>query len=203
MTDDLRGKIAEKRIARGRELLERYYAARQRAWGQCALSRPVNRAIETSQQPGVRAKLIGTDHKQSVHAQQMAQIEINPACDALAAWEKDSEEDGRDSVPFARCSPRLTRTRRFAHDPTARVLFARRQRVSQPSRTQLALLKRQGLLDVWADQAILPGQEIDPAIAAELEAADVIVLLVSPDLYRLELLLRDGNDARGRAASRR
>jgi hypothetical protein len=47
--------------------------------------------------------------------------------------------------------------------------------------TQLALLKRQGLLDVWTDQAILPGQEIDPVIAAELEAADVIVLLVSPN----------------------
>ena len=47
--------------------------------------------------------------------------------------------------------------------------------------TQLALLKRQGLLGVWADQAILPGQEIDPAIAAELETADVIVLLISPD----------------------
>ncbi len=47
--------------------------------------------------------------------------------------------------------------------------------------TALALLKRQGLVDVWTDQAILPGQEIDPAIAAELEAADVIILLVSPD----------------------
>jgi len=47
--------------------------------------------------------------------------------------------------------------------------------------TALALLKRQGLIDVWTDREILPGEEIDPRIAAELDRADVILLLVSPE----------------------
>ncbi|HZY96074.1 MAG TPA: toll/interleukin-1 receptor domain-containing protein [Candidatus Cybelea sp.] len=47
--------------------------------------------------------------------------------------------------------------------------------------TALALLKRQGLVDVWTDREILPGEEIDPRIAAELDRADVILLLVSPE----------------------
>jgi hypothetical protein len=47
--------------------------------------------------------------------------------------------------------------------------------------TALALLKRQGLVDVWTDREILPGEEIDPRIAAELDRADVVLLLVSPE----------------------
>lgn len=45
----------------------------------------------------------------------------------------------------------------------------------------LALLRRQGLLDVWTDHRIPPGGEFDQHISAELEAADIVVLLVSPD----------------------
>ena len=96
MTGDLRAKIAERCIARGRELLERYDAARQRASAAEGILAAVNRAIETSQQPGVHAKLVGTDHPQSVHAQHIAQNEIKSACDILVAWVKESDEDGRD-----------------------------------------------------------------------------------------------------------
>jgi len=85
MTGDLRAKIAERCIARGRELLERYDAARQRASAAEGILAAVNRAIETSQQPGVHAKLVGTDHPQSVHAQHIAQNEIKSACDILVA----------------------------------------------------------------------------------------------------------------------
>ena len=45
----------------------------------------------------------------------------------------------------------------------------------------LAMLKRQGVIDVWHDRRVVPGDEIDPAIGAALEEAQVILLLVSSD----------------------
>jgi len=45
----------------------------------------------------------------------------------------------------------------------------------------LALLKRQGLVDAWHDRPILAGTELDRAISSSLEAADIILLLVSAD----------------------
>lgn len=45
----------------------------------------------------------------------------------------------------------------------------------------LSLLRRQGLIDLWSDQRIPAGGEFDTHISAELEAADIIILLVSPD----------------------
>jgi hypothetical protein len=45
----------------------------------------------------------------------------------------------------------------------------------------LSLLRRQGLIDLWSDQRIPAGGEFDKHISAELEAADIIILLVSPD----------------------
>ncbi|MES2988706.1 MAG: toll/interleukin-1 receptor domain-containing protein [Pseudomonadota bacterium] len=46
---------------------------------------------------------------------------------------------------------------------------------------QLSLLKRQGVIDTWHDRRIGAGQEIDHQISAQIEAADIILLLVSPD----------------------
>lgn len=43
----------------------------------------------------------------------------------------------------------------------------------------LALLKRQGLVESWHDRRILAGEPLDDAIDAELEQADVVLLLVS------------------------
>ena len=43
------------------------------------------------------------------------------------------------------------------------------------------MLKRQGVIDVWHDRRIVPGEPIDAGISAELERADLILLLVSPD----------------------
>jgi hypothetical protein len=45
----------------------------------------------------------------------------------------------------------------------------------------LSLLRREGLIDFWSDQRIPAGGEFDKHICAELEAADVVILLVSPD----------------------
>ena len=47
--------------------------------------------------------------------------------------------------------------------------------------THLTLLQRQGLLDVWYDRKMDPGDEWDPEIRAQLEAVEIVLLLVSAD----------------------
>jgi hypothetical protein len=45
----------------------------------------------------------------------------------------------------------------------------------------LTMLKRQGVIETFHDRRIPAGNELDRSISAELERADVILLLVSPD----------------------
>jgi hypothetical protein len=45
----------------------------------------------------------------------------------------------------------------------------------------LSMLKRQGVIDVWHDRRLPPGDHIDHGISEHLERADLILLLVSPD----------------------
>ncbi|KQB13838.1 TIR domain-containing protein [Rhodobacter capsulatus] len=45
----------------------------------------------------------------------------------------------------------------------------------------LAMLKRQGLVDVWHDKRLLAGDQLDWTISKELDEADVILLLVGPN----------------------
>jgi hypothetical protein len=45
----------------------------------------------------------------------------------------------------------------------------------------LGLLRRQGLIQTWYDRNILAGSELDAEIGKNLEAADIILLLVSSD----------------------
>ena len=45
----------------------------------------------------------------------------------------------------------------------------------------LSILRRQGVVDVWSDHRIGPGQEIGGKIDQHLESADIILLLVSSD----------------------
>ena len=58
---------------------------------------------------------------------------------------------------------------------------------------QLAILRRQGLIETWHDRRIGAGSEWAGAIDRELEAADIILLLVSADflasdyIYDIEL----------------
>lgn len=47
--------------------------------------------------------------------------------------------------------------------------------------TQLALLKRQGVIETWHDRRIGAGEDLHNAISSNLEQADIILLLVSPD----------------------
>jgi internalin A len=45
----------------------------------------------------------------------------------------------------------------------------------------LTLLKRKGLLEIWSDRKITPGQEWAGEIDKALERADIILLLISSD----------------------
>jgi hypothetical protein len=45
----------------------------------------------------------------------------------------------------------------------------------------LAMLKRNGLIEIWHDRLIVPGTDWNNEIHDQLEAAEVFVLLVSPD----------------------
>lgn len=45
----------------------------------------------------------------------------------------------------------------------------------------LAMLKRQGFIETWHDRRITAGEPLDHSISANLEHADIILLLVSPD----------------------
>lgn len=47
--------------------------------------------------------------------------------------------------------------------------------------THLAMLKKQGLIEAWHDRRIKAGDEFDHSISSQLNSADVILLLVSPD----------------------
>lgn len=46
---------------------------------------------------------------------------------------------------------------------------------------QLAMLKRQGIIQTWHDRRIGAGMNIDLAIDARIETDDIILLLISPD----------------------
>ena len=47
--------------------------------------------------------------------------------------------------------------------------------------THLSMLKRQGVIETWHDRRIVAGENIDHAISANLDRADVVLFLVSPD----------------------
>lgn len=47
--------------------------------------------------------------------------------------------------------------------------------------THLSVLRRQGVISVWHDRRIIAGEEWARAIDDNLEAADIILLLISPD----------------------
>ncbi len=46
---------------------------------------------------------------------------------------------------------------------------------------QLAMLKRQSVIETWHDRRIGAGNDLDRAITAQIETAEIILLLVSPD----------------------
>ena len=55
------------------------------------------------------------------------------------------------------------------------------ERAVERLRKHMAVLKREGTLPVWTDHAVVPGDNVDTVISAELERSQVFVALVSPD----------------------
>jgi replicative DNA helicase len=47
--------------------------------------------------------------------------------------------------------------------------------------THLSIMKRQGIIEEWYDRKVIPGTDWETEISANLEAADIVLLLVSPD----------------------
>lgn len=52
--------------------------------------------------------------------------------------------------------------------------------------TQLAMLKRQGVIKTWHDRRIGAGQELDREIDSHLSESEIVLLLVSPDFIASE-----------------
>ena len=50
----------------------------------------------------------------------------------------------------------------------------------------LAPLRREGLIDLWHDGMLRPGEHLDPAVQAALADSDVVILLVSADFIASE-----------------
>lgn len=50
----------------------------------------------------------------------------------------------------------------------------------------LAPLQREGLIDLWHDGMLLPGERLDPTVQAALATSDVVILLVSADFIASE-----------------
>lgn len=50
----------------------------------------------------------------------------------------------------------------------------------------LSMLKRQEVISVWHDRRLLAGDDLDNGISTDLEKADIILLLVSPDFLASE-----------------
>ena len=70
----------------------------------------------------------------------------------------------------------------------------------------LSLLQRQGVIDIWSDHRIDPGEEIGGEIDRHLESADIILLLASPDFlnsdYCYDIEMKRAMDRHGRGETR-
>ena len=70
---------------------------------------------------------------------------------------------------------------------------------------QLAMLKRQGIIQTWHERRIVAGQELDGSISDQLLTANIVLLLVSPDFlaseycYDKEMAVAMGRHKKGEA----
>ncbi len=78
--------------------------------------------------------------------------------------------------------------------PTTRLFYSYCHKDSshrESMETSLALLKRQGHLHQWSDAEILPGQSISSEIRKQMEEADIIAFLFSPDFLSSEECMKE------------
>ena len=69
-------------------------------------------------------------------------------------------------------------------DPMAKIFFSyshKDEALRDELETHLAMLRNEGLIESWHDRRILAGDQFDQSIDIELENANIILLLVSPD----------------------
>lgn len=57
--------------------------------------------------------------------------------------------------------------------------------------TSLAALKRDGLIHQWSDQRILPGQRISSEVRSQMEQADIIAFIFSPEFFDSEECMKE------------
>lgn len=73
----------------------------------------------------------------------------------------------------------------FSGQERVRVVLTQDERYLDQLETSLSQVRRK-LISIWHDRKILPGQEWGPEIDKNLEEADIVLLLVSPDLLNSE-----------------
>ena len=89
---------------------------------------------------------------------------------------------------------------------TARLFYSyshKDSRHRESMEKSLALLRDEGLLKEWSDQAILPGQEIRAATRANMDKADIVVFLLSQDFIASEECMKEWKYVKGLATSER
>lgn len=62
--------------------------------------------------------------------------------------------------------------------------------------TSLALLKSNGILNQWSDEAIIPGKKISDEIRANINKAQIIVFLLSPDFIASKECMKEWRQAK-------
>lgn len=83
---------------------------------------------------------------------------------------KSNLESGKDQEENAPCQKLIQLFISYAHED---------EELRQAMEAHLSVLKRQGVLSVWTDRAIVAGEEWEGLIDKNLESADIILLLVS------------------------
>jgi internalin A len=76
------------------------------------------------------------------------------------------------------------RNTQVINDVAAKVFYSychKDEQLRDELETHLTLMKRQGIIEYWHDRCIDPGQELGQEIDKNLQAADIIFLLVSAD----------------------
>ena len=71
-----------------------------------------------------------------------------------------------------------------SHSLTVRVFLSYAhpdERLRQALEKHLSALRRSNLIDMWHDRCLKPGTEYEADIDSHLEAADLVILLISPD----------------------
>ncbi|MXZ01761.1 toll/interleukin-1 receptor domain-containing protein [Candidatus Poribacteria bacterium] len=64
----------------------------------------------------------------------------------------------------------------------------------------LSVLKAEGLLHDWSDKSVLPGQSISGTIDPQLDSADIVAFLLSPDFLASQACTGEWDRAKNRSS---